>query len=304
MADQNDTNISGVGSLLLSFGRSPLSDIHNSANRAGPSPIDKGTPKAFNRHARGTPAQPTRSVLRRRPTSATFTDHAAATPAPNICFAASTKSHDAPLYSSPVSSTKSDNSSVLRSPRPPRWPVARSPWASAPRAGSKSRNRTPITTPLTSSSAGTVDRGTAESTDDFLSKRKRGSSSTGSRSAAGDSAFVGSQADTSADIQAVHNELLALRVSYMNMCGLVFLAVLGALLYVQGMMVTRYMRSLVIALFASQCLRGPVQCVSKLLRSAGKLTLCTPPWLCPPLSYPCCRTLPAAGLSVVNSSSE
>lgn len=50
----------------------------------------------------------------------------------------------------------------------------------------------------------------------------------------------------------VLNELLALRMAYANMCGLVFLAALGCLLYVQGMLVARYLRSLLLAIFASQ----------------------------------------------------
>jgi hypothetical protein len=51
---------------------------------------------------------------------------------------------------------------------------------------------------------------------------------------------------------AVLNELLALRMAYANMCGLVFLGALGCLLYVQGMLVARYLRSLLLAIFASQ----------------------------------------------------
>jgi hypothetical protein len=242
-------DVSGVGPLLLSHSRSPLTD---STNLRSP-PLATGKERARSSPALLSPVQMPRSVLRRRPSG---TADVNCTPAPSIHFAADTKRHDAYGAGSPISSCKK-GASAARSPRPPHWPVAQSPWASA------TRPPRPADTPGSTDSSFNFDVDA-----DFISRRSalRAKSRRTSSMRAGSRASMGQGPERT---QAVQNELLALRVAYHNMCGLVFLAVVSGLLYIQGLLVARYLRSLLLAIFASQCLRRPVHILSHLLRSAG-----------------------------------
>ena len=182
-----------------------------------------------------TPASGERSVERSaEPPRSVLRKRQRATPgaanASNITFAASTKVDPSP------------SSLIKHSPRPPRWPAAQSPWLN--RGGERS-----------------------ELPEDTLcwntpnSEWHREPTSCKSRQGRTPATTTGTAEEK------VHNELLAMRVAYCNMCGAVFLGSLAALLYAQGLLVSQYYKSLILAAFVGTSLRRPVHCVSEMLRA-------------------------------------